>query len=92
MDTHTDKDYWDQSRGQNRRTGRRFRLFLLLTFLDMSWIKTVNQSFGRSPLGADHHIVPRLVPKVVAERRRLASVLPVTDDLERLTIQKNKTT
>lgn len=61
-----------------------------LTRCHVSRVKAVGQGFGGAPLGADHHVVPGLVPEVVAEGRSFARMLPVPQHLEGLAVQQDE--
>lgn len=65
-------------------------LILWLTSCHISWIEPICQSFGGTPLGADHHIVSGLVPEIISKWCCFARMLPVTNHLKSLTIQQDK--
>ena len=52
----------------------------------------MEEGVGLSPLTADHHILPGLVPEVVAEGRGVSFLLPRPLDLKALPIQQDEAT
>ena len=49
---------------------------------DVVEVEAGHEGVGCRPLGADHHVVPRLVPEVVVEVHATDVVLPTADDVE----------
>ena len=60
------------------------------TRLDVGGVKTGLIGIWLAELGRDEHVLARLVPEVVVERRRLAAVLPAALDLERLRVEDDE--
>ena len=47
-------------------------------------VKAGHEGIGRSPFRADHHVVSRLIPEIIAELDIAHGVFPAADDLELL--------
>lgn len=62
----------------------------LLTRLYISRIEAISKDVGSCPFGADHDIVSRLVPEVIAQRRSTPRPLPRPLHLQRLSIQQHE--
>ena len=45
-------------------------------------IKTRHKGIGRAPFRADHHVVARLIPKIIAEFDIAHRVFPASNDFE----------
>ena len=54
----------------------------------MGGIETVEKGVRFSPLAGNHDVAARLVPEIVAKRRR--SLLPVSLHLQSLSVDENK--
>ena len=52
----------------------------------------MEEGVGLSPLTADRHILPGLVPEVIAEGRGVSFLLPLPLDLKVLPIQQDEAT
>lgn len=62
-----------------------------LTCLYISGIEAILYDIGSCPFGADHDIVSRLVPEVIAHRRRAPRPLPRPLHFKCLSIQQHET-
>ena len=62
----------------------------VVTVGDMLRVEAVLDPLRCAPLGADHHVVSRLVPEVVTHRCR-RSALPASSHCELRAVQQNKT-
>ena len=62
-----------------------------VTLFDVLWVESLLDDLRGAPLRTDHHVVPRLVPEVVAERRRL-TLLPWPLHMEVLGVEQNEAT
>lgn len=62
------------------------------TFLEVIGVEAAPGHFGHHPGRADQHVVPGLVPEVVAARGNLALVLPVPLQLKGFSVQHHEAT
>lgn len=60
------------------------------TFGNVGGVKSLQKAIGLSPFTADHHVVTRLIPEVVAKGRGPTGHLPVSLHVEGCTINQNK--
>lgn len=66
-------------------------LRVILTSLHMSGVEAIFEDIGSRPFSADHDVVSRLVPEVIAHWRCTPRLLPRAFHLEGLPIQQHKT-
>ena len=64
----------------------------ILTISHVLRVEPVEEGVGLSPLTADHHVLPGLVPEVVAKGGGVTFLLPRPLDLKGLPIQQDEST
>ena len=65
---------------------------ILLTVGHICWIEAFEKSFRCTPFRAYHHLMVGLIPKVIAILGLMTFALPVSGDIKRLSVKKNKAT
>ena len=56
----------------------------------MCWVESIEEDIWLTPFAADHHIVSRLVPEVIAKGGGVTSSFPVTLHREGVPIHQHK--
>ena len=73
-------------------SARRSACAYILTISHVLRVEPVEEGVGLSPLTADHHVLPGLVPEVVAKGGGVTFLLPRPLDLKGLPIQQDEST